>query len=119
MRRSEKGAGYVKLIFAIAFLALVGWVAVKVVPVYVDNYQLNDDIKQLAIQSTVDHSSVESVQNKVLGYAKDLDLPVDREDVKVQVGTKVTIDVDYKVPIDLKFYAFDMHFTDSAANNSL
>lgn len=119
MRRSEEGAGNVKLIFAIIILALVGWVAFKVIPIYVNNYQLNDDIKQLAIQATVDRSSVEAVQNKVLGYAKDLGLPVAREDVKVQVGTKVTIDIDYKVPIDLKFYSFDMHFTDSAANNSL
>lgn len=119
MRRSEKGAGNVKLIFAIIFLALVGWLAFKTLPVYVNNYQLNDDIKQLAIQATVDRSSVESVQNKVLGYAKDLNLPVNREDVKVQVGTRVTIDIDFKVPIDLKFYSFDMHFTDSAANNSI
>jgi hypothetical protein len=119
MRRSEKGAGSAKLIFAIIFLALVGWTALKVVPVYVSNYELNDDIRQLAIQATVDRSSVESVQNKVLGYAKDLDLPVTRENITVQVGTKVTINVDYKVPIDLKFYSFDMHFTPSAENKTL
>jgi hypothetical protein len=119
MRRTEKGAGYVKLIFAVLILGSVAWVGIKVIPVYVNNYQLNDEIKQLAVQATVDHSSVEAVQNKVLGYAKDLELPVAREDVKVQVGTKVTIDIDYKVPIDLKVYSFDLHFTDSVSNNSL
>jgi hypothetical protein len=119
MRRSEKGAGRAKLFFAIIFLALVGWVAIRVIPTYVNNYELNDDIHQLAIQATVDRSSADAVQNKVLSYAKDLDLPVTRENITVQVGTRVTIDLDYKVPIDLKFYSFDMHFTDSAVNNSL
>lgn len=119
MRRSEKGAGSAKLIFAIIILSLVGWTAYKVIPIYVANYELNDDIHQLAIQATVDRSSADAVQSKVLSYAKDLDLPVTREDIKVSVGTRVTIDLDYTVPIDLKFYTFDMHFTPSAANNSI
>ncbi|HEV2350006.1 MAG TPA: hypothetical protein VG028_09210 [Terriglobia bacterium] len=119
MRRSEKGAGSAKLIFTIIFLALVGWTAFKVIPIYVANYELNNDIHDLAIQATVDRASVDAVQNKVLGYAKDLDLPVTREDIKVQVGTRVTIDLDYNVPVDLKFYTFEMHFTPSASNNAL
>jgi YbbR domain-containing protein len=119
MRRSEKGAGSAKLIFAIVFLALVGWTAFKVIPVYVANYELNNNIHDLAIQATVDRASVEAVQDHVLGYAKDLDLPITREDIKVAVGSRVTIDIDYKVPIDLKFYSFEMHFTPSASNNAL
>ena len=119
MRRSEKGAGTGKLIFAIIILSLVGWTAFKVIPVYVANYELNNDIHDLAVQATVDHASMEQVQNKVLSYAKDLELPVEREDIKVEVGTRVVIDIDYKVPIDLKFYTFNMHFTPSAANNAL
>jgi hypothetical protein len=119
MRRSEKGAGTAKLIFAIIFLSLVGWTAFKVIPVYVANYELNNDIHDLAIQATVNHASMEQVQSQVLNFAKDLDLPIEREDVKVEVGTRVVIDVDYKVPIDLKFYSFEMHFTPAAANNAL
>ncbi len=119
MRRSERGGGNVKLVFALLILGTVAFVAIKVIPVYVNNYELNDDIRQLAIQATVDRSSAEGVQNKVLGYAKDLGLPIKREDVTVRVGTEVTIDIDYKVPIDLKVYTLELHFTPSAANKQL
>ncbi len=119
MRRSESGGGRLKLFFAIIFLAAVAYVAAKVVPVYVNNYQLNDDIHQLAIQATVDRSSAEAIQNKVLDYARDLNLPVKRENVTVRAGGDVSIDVDYRVPIDLKVYAFELHFTPSAANKQL
>src|SRR2546427_151844 len=119
MRLWEKGRGNVKLIFALAFLAAVAFVAIKVIPVYVNNYELTDDIHQLAVQATVDHSSAEGVQTKVLNYAKDLSLPIKREDVTVRVGGEVRIDIDYRVPVDLKLYTFELHFTPSAANKQL
>ena len=119
MRLSEKGRGKVKLFFVLTFLAAVAFVAIKVIPVYVDNYELTDDIHQLAIQATVDHSSAEGVQTKALGYGKDLGLPINREDVTVRVGGEVRIDIDYRVPIDLKVYTLELHFTPSAANKQL
>ena len=119
MQLSERGAGYFKLFFAIIFLVVVAFIAFKVIPVYVNNYELTDDIHQLAIQATVDHSSAEAVQNKVLEYAKGLSLPVKRENVTVRVGNEVTIDIDYTVPIDLKVYMLQLHFTPSAANRQI
>jgi YbbR domain-containing protein len=119
MRLPEKGVGNVKLFFALIFLAIVAFVAIKVIPVYVNNYELNDDIRQLAIQATVDRSSAEGVQNKVLEYAKGLGLPIKRENVTVRVGNEVAIDIDYTVPIDLKVYMLQLHFTPSAANKQL
>ena len=119
MRPSESGAGRAKAIFAIVFLIFVAFCGWKIIPVYVNNYELNDDIRQLAIQSTVDRSSAEQVQNKVLKYAKDLDLPVTRDNVTVQVGNIVTINVDYIVPIDLKVYVWNKEFVDSVKNNQI
>ena len=119
MRTSESGAGRAKAIFAIVFLLAVVYCGWKILPVYVNNYELNDDIRQLAIQSTVDRSSVEAIQNKVVAYAKDLDLPVKRENVTVQVGNRVTISVDYTIPIDLKVYTWMKEFVDSAENNQI
>lgn len=119
MRPSESGVGRAKAISAILFLIAVAYCGWKIIPIYVNNYELNDDIRQLAIQSTVDRSSAEQVQNKVLKYAKDLDLPVTREDVTVQVGNIVTINVDYIVPIDFKVYVWNKEFVDSVRNNQI
>jgi len=119
MRHSDRGAGYGKLIFALLVLAAAAYCAVKIVPVYVSNYELNDKIRQLAIQATVDHSSAQAVQDKVLDYAKELGLPIERKDVTVQVGNLVSISIDYTVPIDLKVYTLNLHFTPSAENRQI
>jgi len=119
MRRTEQGAGRGKLIFTLLVLAAVAYCAFKTVPVYVNNYELNDKIHQLAIQATVDHSSAQAVQDRVLEEAKDLGLPVTRDNVTVQVGSVVTINVDFTVPIDLKVYTWNWHLTDSAQNKQI
>jgi hypothetical protein len=119
MRHTDRGAGNAKLIFVLVVMAVAAYCAVKIVPVYVSNYELNDKIRQLAIQSTVDHSSAQAVQDRVLEYAKGLGLPVARENVTVQVGNVVTISIDYTVPVDLKVYTLNLHFTPSAENRQI
>ncbi|MGD0696705.1 MAG: hypothetical protein ABSB82_17960 [Terriglobia bacterium] len=119
MWRTDKGAGRGKLIFALLVLAAAAYCAIKIVPVYVSNYELNDKIRQLAIQATVDRSSAQAVQDRVLDYAKDLGLPVKRENITVQVGSTVTINVDYTDPIDLKVYTLNLHLTASAENRQI
>ena len=119
MRHTDRGAGYGKLIFALLIISAVAYCAIKIVPVYVSNYELNDKIRQLAVQATVDHSSAQGVQDRVVDYAKGLGLPVARENVTVQVGTVVTINLDYNVPVDLKVYTLNLHFTPSAENRQI
>ena len=119
MRRTDRGAGNAKFIFVLVVLAAVAFFAVKTVPVYVSNYELNDKIRQLAIQATVDHSSAQVVQDRVVGYGKDLGLPITPENVTVTVGSTVTINVDYKVPIDLMVYTLPLHLTASAENRQI
>jgi len=119
MRRTDRGAGNAKFIFVLLVLAAVAYFAVKAVPVYVSNYELSDKIRQLAIQATVDRSPAQTVQDRVVSYGKDLGLPITRENVTVQVGSVVTINVDYTVPIDLMVYTLNLHFTPSAENRQI
>jgi hypothetical protein len=55
----------------------------------------------------------------VVAYAQDLGLPITPENVKVSVSSRVTIDVDYTVPIDLSVYTLQLHFTPSAEDRTL
>ena len=119
MQRSDAGKGTGKLIFALFILATVGFCAFKIIPVYVSNYELNDEIKQLAIQATVDHSSEDAIANRVLADAKDLSLPITRDDVTVSVSGGVAISVNYTVPIDLMFYTWPAHFNPSTVNKQI
>lgn len=120
MRRTASGKGYPKLIFTLLVIGGIGYVAVKTIPIYVHNYELQDFIRQMAIRATVDRTSTEAVQNDILAEARELDLPIAREDVKVSVTSSgVTIDLDYTVPVDLQVYTWVLHFTPSASNRAL
>jgi hypothetical protein len=116
MRRSDTGKGYGKLLFSLLVLGIIGFCAAKVVPVYVANYKLQDYIKALAVQMSARPSPADVILNDVLSKAQDLELPVTKENVKVRMATRVIIDVDYQVPVDLKVYILVLHFAPSSEN---
>lgn len=119
MRRSDSGAGRLKPIVVLIILIAVIYAGIQIIPVYVNNYELRDYIQQLAIQATVERTQAEKVQDAVLAKARSLSLPITRDNIKVTVGSRVTINVDYLVPIDLKVYTLMLHFTPSAENSQI
>ncbi len=121
MRRADSGKGTLRAIITVAVLAAIVYAATQILPVYVHNYELQDNLRQLSIQAMAgQRPTVESVRNAVLERAHDLDLPVKADDVKVVLtGGKITIDLDYTVPIDLKVTTLNLHFTPSAENRAI
>jgi len=115
MRPSDSGVGSLKVIFVLLVLGAVAYVAIKTIPVYVNSYEVQDYIRQLAIKASVERVHAEAVQDQVVAHAVEKDLPVTRDNVKVTItGTKVRIDLDYTVPVDLKVYTLSLHFTPSS-----
>ncbi len=119
MRRADAGKGSGKAIFALCVVLALAFVAIKTLPVYVHNFQFQAYLRELAVQATVQHFTVEAIRKAVVFKAKDLDLPIAPENVKATAGNKVTIEIDYSVPIDLKVYNFNLHFTPSAENRAI
>ncbi len=120
MGRPESGRGTAKAIFALAFIAAVVFSAVKIIPVYVNNYQLQDYIQSQTPFWLTQHASVDAIRKNVLVKAQDLDLPLAEEQVKVEATTnRVTVRIDYTVPVDLKVYTLQLHFTPSSENRSI
>ena len=114
-RPSDSGVGSLRALFALLVLGAVVYVAVKTVPIYVNNYEVQDYIRQLAIKASVERVRPEAIQDQVTAHAVEQDLPVTRDDVKVTIrGGKVRIDMDYTVPVDLKVYTLSLHFTPSS-----
>ncbi len=121
MQLQDHGAGRLKAVIALVFIALVIYVGVKVIPVYVQNYELADYVRNLAVDATVQYppATADGVTDRILHKARDLGLPITRDEIQVTMGRTVTISVDYRVPIDLAFYKFTLHFTPSARNTNL
>ncbi len=114
-RPSDSGIGSLKIIFVFLVLAAVAYVAIKTIPIYVNNYEVQDYIRQLAIKASVERVRPEAVQDQVTAHAVEQELPVTRDNVKVTInGGKVRIDMDYTVPVDLKVYILSLHFTPSS-----
>ena len=119
-RRSERGEGKLKAIIVTAILLLGVIAGVKVIPPYVAEYQLNDKIQEIARFGIVEHSTEDQIKDKVMKTIEDLEIPATKDNIKVTAGTsRVTILVDYTVPVDIFFYHVDLHFTPNSENKSI
>lgn len=120
MSRSNSRPGRGRLVFDIALLSVLVYLGIKTVPVYVENYELTEYMRQLAIQASAKRSAAPDVESQVIAYAQSLDLPVARDGVRVGVGGgQVTIAVDYAVPVDLKLCIWKLHFAPSTDSQFL
>ncbi len=118
---SDAGKGGIKAFLSLLFLAAVVFCAIKIIPVYVNNYELQGYLNNVAVQATVQSppATPAAVQNEILAKAESLGLPVERDNVKVSIGRTVRINIDYSVYVDLEFYTVTLHFTPSAENSNL
>ena len=119
-RRWQRGEGKLKAIIFTVILAMSVYAACKMLPAYVADYQLKDKMQEIARFSVVNHDTEEQVRDKVFKVIDDLDIPVKREEIKViALQKRVTVSVSYTVPVDLKFYQTELHFTSTAENSAL
>jgi hypothetical protein len=119
-RRVERGEGKPKAILYTLILVLVLYSAFKIVPVYVENYQLSDNMQETARFAVVNRYSEEQIRDTIFKEIQTLEIPARREDIKVSsTQSIVRITVDYTVPVDLFFYHMDLHFTPSSENKSI
>ena len=117
---NERGAGKFKAILVTVILVFFVYFAVKVVPPYVSEYQLSNKMQETARFASVTRSNEEQIRETIFREIQDLDIPATKEDVKVTAaGGRVSISVDYSVPIDLMVYKFDLHFTPSSSNKDI
>ena len=119
-RRSQRGAGKLKVIAFAAIAILALYAAFKLVPPYVSEYQLQDKMQEQARFGIVNRYTDEQVRENVFKVVQDLDIPVKREDIKVTVTqATVKISLEYTVPVDLLVYSTELHFSPSSENKAL
>jgi len=118
--RSERGGGTVKAIVWTAILVYGAFVAYKVLPAYVAEYQLADKMSEQARFAIVNRYPEDQVRDNIFKVVQDLDIPIKREDIKVIANQRVVkISLEYSVPVDLLVYHMDLHFTPESENKSL
>jgi hypothetical protein len=117
---SQHGGGTIKAILWTVLLIYGAFVAYKILPAYVAEYQLADKMQEQARFAVVNHYTDEQIRDTIFKVIKDLEIPVKREDIKVTASDAVVrIACDYSVPVDLLVYQLTLHFTPSSENKSL
>jgi hypothetical protein len=116
----ERGEGKIKAILWTAILIYGAFVAYKIIPAYVAEYQLADKMQEQARFAVVNHYSEDQIRDTIYKEIQELEIPVKREEIKV-VSTQsvVKISLDYTIPVDLLVYHLDLHFTPSSENKSV
>ncbi len=120
-RTLERGGGRLKAIVWLLILAAGVYVAFKIVPIYLANYQLQDKMQTEARFATVNHRTDDELRDVIYREIRDRDIPARREDIKILENTQRTVrlSVDYAVTVDLKLYELHLRFNPTAENRSV
>jgi hypothetical protein len=121
----ERFMGKIKLLFGLGAIVAVIYGGVELIPPYFSNYEFEDAIKQEALHSTYSTKTEDDIRDEVFKKARDLEIPLTREEIKVQRtgsgqgnGT-LMIEADYSVHVELPGYPLDLHFTPSSRNKGV
>jgi hypothetical protein len=118
--RSERGAGKLKAVLYTVIIVLIVYTAFKIVPVYIQDYQLSDKMQEQARFAVVNRYTEEQIRDNVFKVAQELEIPIKRDTIKVfNTNAVVRISLEYRVPVDLFFYHLDLHFSPSSENKAL
>jgi hypothetical protein len=96
------------------------YVAFKVVPLLINEYQFQDGLQTIARFASVNRDPSDKIVAAILKEAEKDDVPVQAEDVKVVgKGGNITINVDYSVTADLSVYQWTLNFHPKVSNDAL
>jgi hypothetical protein len=117
---SERGEGRFKAILFTAVILLIIYSGVKIIPVYVSDYELSDKMQEQARFAVVNRYTEEQIRDNIFKTVQELDIPAKREDIKVAASNAIVkISLNYTVPVDLLFYHMDLNFSPSSENKAL
>jgi Domain of unknown function (DUF4845) len=103
-----------RLVLAVLVLGVMVTVLLSLMPVYFENYQLGQFVKQLMRGPT---SPDDTLRAAVLKRARELDLPVETSDVTITHSEgKTEIKTKYKVQMDFLLYQVDLHLPANVAS---
>jgi len=119
-RHSERGEGRLKTIIVVVVIVLAIYSAFKIVPAYVNDYQLSDKMQEQARFAVVNRYTEEQIRENIFKTVQDLGIPAKKEDIKVvATNAAVRISMEYTVPVDLLTYHMELHFSPNSENKAL
>ena len=117
---SQRGFLSFSAILTLLIFAGLVFAALKLVPPYISNYELQDSIQNLALQASYSPMSEEEILKAVVSKATGYGIDLPAQQIKVQKGQgTVVIAAEYTVPVDLYVRQVQLHFEPSASNRQI
>ena len=113
-----------RIALGVAAFVLVVFLGIKLVPIFVNNFEFEDSLKNDALQSTYSTKTEEDIREMVIRHARDCDIELTPKQVHVSRnggfgnGT-LLIEVNYSVPVDLPGYSTTLEFHPSSKNQGV
>lgn len=113
--RRERGEGQFGCLVGLVLLLIAGLIAYKMIPVKVKSADLRDTVQDYAKSGS--QFNDKAIMGAILDKAKDLELPVTENDVKIQRRPNdIKVEVDYTVPVKFPGYTYNWKFHHKAEN---
>jgi|SRR5579864_1353430 len=122
--QAESVMGTLKLIVVLGLLGALVYVSAELIPPYFANYEFQDALNNEARIGTYSTKGDEVIRDAVFKRAQDLELPLTRDQIKIQrtggpgIGS-VAIETSYSVHVDLPYYPMDLEFHPQSKNKSV
>jgi hypothetical protein len=113
-----------RLLFGLCLIFGTAFLGFKIIPPFFSNYELEDAIKNDALQGTYSTHSEQDIRDLVIRHARDYDIALTPKQVHVTRlggfgnGT-MTIEAEYSVPLELPGYTTTLDFHPSSQNKGV
>ncbi|HVB34081.1 MAG TPA: hypothetical protein VNJ52_06900 [Patescibacteria group bacterium] len=104
----------------LATLVAFGYICSLLIPAYVDNYQLQDTMRDEARYALVDHKDQDQIQEEIYHTARNLGIPARLAGIDVEpIAGGYSITVDYSVPLRILHHQFNLRFHTTADSSGI
>jgi hypothetical protein len=103
-----------RLVLGVSVLVAMVGILLTLMPVYFENYQLGQYVRQLARNANAPDDELRAA---VMVRARALDLPVQPGDIQItRPEGKLQLEMKYAVQMDFPLYQVDLHFHANGAS---
>ncbi|HEY2933071.1 MAG TPA: hypothetical protein VGK99_15115 [Acidobacteriota bacterium] len=120
MISSQKGEGRIGCLFVILLAVALGYVGFKIIPVYIDKMNFEEDLGREASKAGANFWTDEKVKQDILLMARFRNFQMGESDITITrsrvLGGEVKIDTKYTVPVDFPGYHYTFKFEAKASS---